>query len=220
MIRRLIKHITPRWALALYHALMALGSAALCGFPSHKLLIIGVTGTNGKSTVVSIIGQLLHGAGKRVGWISTATIRVGDKETLNATKLTTPSPVILHRALKRMVAAGCTHAVLEASSEGLAQGRLNGIDPQIAVFTNLTPEHIESHGSFERYAQAKERLFAKLATAHHRGKPTVIVANTDDEHAGRYLSFPADVKIGCSLGASAAAASGAVIFSSILLGPG
>lgn len=174
--------------------------AAAFGFPARHLTVVAVTGTNGKSTVVALIGQLLRDAGKRVGWVSTATIRIGGTETLNATKLTTPSPAFLQQNLRAMVRDGCTHAILEASSEGLEQGRLNGVNPEVAVFTNLTPEHIEAHGSFEDYALAKERLFKKLSSAKHRGRSTCSVANIDDPVAGRYLKYPADLKIGCTLG--------------------
>ncbi|MBI3956441.1 MAG: UDP-N-acetylmuramoyl-L-alanyl-D-glutamate--2,6-diaminopimelate ligase [Candidatus Kerfeldbacteria bacterium] len=200
-MRKLLRLILPTSLRFRIHHLLGWLAAMSFGFPARTMTVIAVTGTNGKSTVVSMIGQLLRGAGKRVGWISTATVRIGDTETLNATKMTTPGPMVLHGLLRRMVRAGCTHVVLEASSEGLRMGRMNGIDPEIAVFTNLTPEHLESHGSFESYAKAKERLFQRLAAIRRQGRATGIVANIDDEHASRYLAHPADVKIGCTLAA-------------------
>jgi UDP-N-acetylmuramoyl-L-alanyl-D-glutamate--2,6-diaminopimelate ligase len=199
-MRRLLRILLPKPLKLLIHRVLAWLAAVRFGFPARGFTIIAVTGTNGKSTVVSMIGQLLCLSGKRVGWVSTATVRIGDEETLNASKLTTPNPVLLQRILQRMKAARCTHVVLEASSEGLAQGRFAGIEPEVAVFTNLTPEHIESHGSFEAYAKAKEELFTMLARTKRRGKTTRIIANIDDKHASRYLAHPADVKIGCTLG--------------------
>ncbi|KKW35305.1 MAG: UDP-N-acetylmuramoyl-L-alanyl-D-glutamate-2,6-diaminopimelate ligase [Candidatus Giovannonibacteria bacterium GW2011_GWA2_53_7] len=99
-----------------------------------------------------------------------------------------------------MVKAGCKYAVLEASSEGLDQGRLNGVPVQVAVFTNLTPEHIESHGSFEAYARAKEKLFAKLSEPKRgAGHSTALIVNLDDPNAQRFLKYPADHKVGCTL---------------------
>lgn len=195
-MRSLLRRILPkalRWQL---HRLRGWLAALRFGFPARKLTVIGVTGTNGKSTVVSFIGQLLRATGHRVGWVSTATIAIGDIELLNATKLTTPSPMFLQRTLQQMVRAGCTHAVLEASSEGLAMGRLNGVPIHVAVFTNLTPEHLESHGSFEAYAKAKEELFAKASRTRGR---TAIVANLDDQYAERYVRFRATIHIGCTL---------------------
>ena len=199
-MRRLLRLFLPTSLKFRIHRILGALTAMRFGYPAKKLTVIAVTGTNGKSTVVSLIGQLLRAAGEPVGWISTATICIRDAETPNAEKLTTPSPSFLQATLKRMVAAGCRYAVLEASSEGLAQGRLNGIDPVIAVFTNLTPEHIESHGSFEAYARAKEVLFTKLAAAHRRGKLTLAVVNADDEHASRFLTTAADQTIACTLG--------------------
>lgn len=200
-MRRLFRKFLPTSLKLRAHRIFGAFTAMRFGYPAKKLTVIAVTGTNGKSTVVSLISQMLHAAGQPVGSISTATIRIRDAETLNATKLTTPSPAFLQAKLKQMVGAGCRYAVLEASSEGLAQGRLNGIDPVIAVFTNLTPEHIESHGSFEAYAHAKEELFAKLNGARRQGKTTLAVVNIDDEHAARFLTASADRIIGCTLGA-------------------
>jgi UDP-N-acetylmuramoyl-L-alanyl-D-glutamate--2,6-diaminopimelate ligase len=170
------------------------------GWPARRLTVIAVTGTNGKSTVVSWIGQLLEGLGQPVGWVSTATISIKGVERLNETKLTTASPAILQRLLRRMVQAGCRYAVIEASSEGLAQGRLNGIPLRTAVFTNLTPEHVESHGSFENYAMAKERLFWSLSRSRPRpGEARAIVVNCDDPAAARFANYPVERVIGCTL---------------------
>lgn len=198
-MKALLLRFIPEPFRLVYHRVRASLAAWLAGYPGRKLTVIAVTGTNGKSTVVSFIGQLLRALDQPVAWVSTATICIRNEEWLNTTKLTVPGPGQIQSLLKRMVKAGCRYAVLEASSEGLAQGRLNGIPVQVAVFTNLTPEHIESHGSFEAYARAKERLFSKLSKSRAGRKPTAIIANLDDPNAERFLKYPADIKVGCTL---------------------
>ncbi|MFH0952112.1 MAG: UDP-N-acetylmuramoyl-L-alanyl-D-glutamate--2,6-diaminopimelate ligase [Patescibacteria group bacterium] len=199
MIKKIIKHLLPKSVLLGYHNMRAHLTALFFGFPGRRLQVIAVTGTNGKSTVVSMIGQLLIRQGQKVGWASTASIRIGDSEKLNDTKLTTVSPAYLQRLLKRMVKAGCHYAIIEASSEGLAQGRLNGIPIQTAVFTNLTPEHIEAHGSFEKYARAKEKLFSKVSSAKKGKGVRCLVVNIDDPQAGRFLAYQVERAVGCTL---------------------
>jgi UDP-N-acetylmuramoyl-L-alanyl-D-glutamate--2,6-diaminopimelate ligase len=196
-MKAFVRQLVPKPALNFYHHIRAWLTAGMFGFPARHLIGVGVTGTNGKTTVVSIIGQLLQMLGQPVGWVSTATISIKGQEWLNKTKLTTASPKYLQKTLQSMVNAGCKYAVIEASSEGLAQGRLNGVPLIGAVFTNLTPEHIESHGSFENYAHAKELLFKKI----HSGRKlhSFIIVNGDDESADRYLKYPADQHVVCSL---------------------
>lgn len=198
-MKALLRRIVPKNLRYLYHRWRASAFALRFGYPGRKLIVIAVTGTNGKTTVVAMIGQLLRAMGERIGWVTTATIRVGDDEALNATKLTTADPRLLQSLLRRMVKADCRYAVVEASSEGLIQGRLNGIPVRLAVFTNLTPEHIESHGSFEAYAQAKERLFAALERGPSANADRAIIVNLDDPAAGRYLAYQTDRAIGCTL---------------------
>lgn len=200
-IKEIARRFIPKRALVSYHRLRASLLALRFGYPGRRMIMIGVTGTNGKSTVVSMIGQLLAGLGESVGWVSTASIRIKDHEELNKTKLTTADPGLLQALLRRMVRAGCKYGIVEASSEGLFQGRLNGIPFSVGVFTNLTPEHIESHGSFEAYAQAKERLFWSLSrTVSAPGRrPKISVINLDDPSAGRFARFPVDRVVGCSL---------------------
>lgn len=170
------------------------------GYPGKKLRVIAVTGTNGKSTVVEWIGQLLALMGEPVGWISTASVRIGDETKLNTTKLTTADTSFLQSHLAKMVRAGAKYAVLEASSQGLAQGRLNGVPIQGAVFTNLTPEHIEWHGSMLAYQRAKELLFQRLmSSARVTDAPKVSVVNGDDPVADAFLRYPADKKVVCTL---------------------
>ena len=147
----------------------ALLCAVFNSYPAEKLTIIGVTGTNGKTTVSSITKQLLEGAGYKVGLIGTMYNQVADMEI--PAKYTTPEAGDLHALLAHMVQAGCTHVVMEASSQALAQYRLYGVPFHTGVFTNLTQDHLDYHKSMDAYFEAKKLLFAQCKQA---------VVNMDD----------------------------------------
>lgn len=201
MLKRLLKKIAPAGAIRAYHRGLAAAAAARYGNPSSKMIVVGVTGTNGKSTSSNMIARVLEGAGFRVGLATTCNFRIAGKEWLNDTKMTMLGRFRLQKLLADMVKAGCEYAVVETSSEGIAQYRHAGINYDVAVFTNLTPEHIESHGGFENYKAAKGKLFAKLAAEPRkrlggRDVPKTIVANLDSPHAGFFLKFTANKKYG------------------------
>lgn len=200
-MKQKIKKIIPKKLLGQYHKSLAIGSKIVYGNPSEKMIVIGVTGTNGKSTTVLMIARILEEAGYKVGATSTALFKIADREWLNNKKMTMLGRNELQKMLHDMVKAGCQYAIVETSSEGIAQHRHVGINYDVAVFTNLTPEHIESHGSFENYKKAKEQLFAKLKHDKHkklRGKliEKVIVANCDDEHIKDFMKYTADARYG------------------------
>lgn len=186
-IKKFIRSLTPRWVLQVYHMSLAQLAGAWYGHPSRELIVIGVTGTKGKSTTSNLIAQLYEMTGHRVGLTSTATMKVGNKEWLNDMKMTMPGRFYLQQMLRQMVEAGCDVAIIETSSEGLAQHRHLGIHYDTAVFTNLSPEHIESHGSYVKYRAAKARLFThlkNLPTKTLRGvqvKKTVVLNGDDKE---------------------------------------
>ncbi len=217
MLKRMLKSILPKGAVGTYHRVMAGAASLRYGNPSASMIVIGVTGTNGKSTTANMIAAVLEGAGFRVGLATTCNFRIAGKEWLNDTKMTMLGRFQLQKLLARMRDAGCRYAVVETSSEGIAQYRHAGIAYDVAVFTNLTPEHIESHGSFENYKAAKAKLFAKLATDLRKnfdGKdvPKVIVSNLDSPHGSFFLGFAANKKYGYSVERSAErAASGAAL---------
>ena len=162
MFKSLIKKIVPRFVLNFYHKSMALLAAFVYGNPSDKLIVVGVTGTNGKSTTVALIAKTLEASGAKVGATSTVSFKVADKEWMNNKKMTMLGRFQLQKLLKQMVDAGCTYAVIETSSQGIEQYRHLGVNYDYAVFTNLTPEHIEAHGGFENYKRAKGRLVEHL----------------------------------------------------------
>ena len=183
-----IRKIFPKFLVRFYHCLMALFGAVIYGFPSRKMTIIGVTGTKGKSTTVILAGKILEEAGFKVGWISSATIKVGQKEWLNPYHMTMPGRFILQKLMRQMVNQKCQYCLIEVTSEGILQHRQKFINFNTAVFTNLKPEHIEAHGSFEKYRQAKGKLFERVKNVH--------IVNLDDENAEYFLEFTAKEKIG------------------------
>lgn len=200
-LKSAIRRFVPEPALGAYHWTLAKGAAWLYGAPSERLFVIGVTGTKGKSTTVRYVGELLEHAGCTVGWMSTAGFKVAGKEWENKQKMTMLGRFQTQKLLRQMVDAGCTHAIVETSSQGVAQSRHVGINYDVAVFTNLTPEHIEAHGGFEHYKAAKGAFFAHVAASKRKmlngaSVPKNFVVNVDDPYAPYFLSFPADHRFG------------------------
>ena len=190
-MKNLIRKITPSFFLSWYHFLLALLGAILYGFPSRRLKVIGVTGTKGKSTVVELAGQILKEAGYKIASISSIRFKIGDKEWLNDLKMTMPGRLKLQRFLKEAVDSGCQYAIIEVTSEGILQHRHRFIDFDVVVFTNLSPEHIERHGSFEKYREAKGKLFQACSKVH--------ILNLDDENVNYFLKFKAERKFSFSI---------------------
>jgi len=165
--------------------------AVVFGFPSKDLIVIGVTGTSGKSTTVDFISKILQEAGNKVASASTILFRVNDKEWENKYKMTMPGRFVIQKFLKQAKDAGCKYVVLEVTSEGIRQFRHKFINFDTVVFTNLSPEHIESHGSFENYRNEKLKLFKAVKNIH--------VVNRDDENSKYFWDIPAKQKIGFSI---------------------
>ena len=200
----ILRKIIPKPILGVYHFVLAKLAQVVYGNPSRKLIVIGVTGTNGKSTTVNLISKILDKAGKKSGFTTTINFKIGDKEWLNKSKMTMLGRFQLQKLLKQMVKAECKYAIIETSSQGLDQFRHLGVEYDAAVFTNLAPEHIEAHGGFENYKKAKGKLFKHLTKFKNKkidGNeiPKVIVVNVDDDHADYYLQFDADKKVKYSI---------------------
>jgi UDP-N-acetylmuramoyl-L-alanyl-D-glutamate--2,6-diaminopimelate ligase len=170
--------------------------AAWHDFPSRKMTLVGVTGTDGKTTTANLIHAILRAAGLEVGMVSTVNARVGEEEIDTGLHTTTPDPPHLQHYLARMVEAGATHVALEVTSHGLAQHRVAGCDFDVAVVTNITHEHLDFHGTLAAYQQAKARLFRGLTHSFRKqGVPKIAVLNRDDD-SFRYLSpLPADRQV-------------------------
>jgi UDP-N-acetylmuramoyl-L-alanyl-D-glutamate--2,6-diaminopimelate ligase len=154
--------------------------------------VIGVTGTKGKTTTCNLIAQILQGAGFKTGLATTVNFRIGEREWINEYKQTMLGRLRLQKLLRQMVREDCKYAVIETSSEGILQHRQRYIDYSVAVFTNLSPEHIERHGSFEKYREAKLKLFKKVA----RKKDGVGVYNMDDPNVEYFLKISVAKKLG------------------------
>jgi len=162
------------------------GAAAyyLNGMPSKRLRVVGITGTNGKTTTCHLITKILEETGERVGMLSTTTFKIGAKEWVNRTNMTTMTPFALQAYLKKMVQAGCTYAVVETSSHSIDQYRNWGVRYYVAAMTNVTQyEHLDYHKNFEDYVATKVKLF--------KTRPRVAVVNADDPSCERFLAFSA-----------------------------
>jgi UDP-N-acetylmuramoyl-L-alanyl-D-glutamate--2,6-diaminopimelate ligase len=160
------------------------------GHPERELPMIGVTGTNGKTTITTVLKKVLSDLGCKVGLIGTCQNEIGD--AIYPTARTTPEPYDLYELLRKMADEGCDYAVMEASSQGLEQKRLVGCRFRVGVFTNLTQDHLDVHGTMENYYQAKKILFSMADNA---------IINIDDEYGRRYLdeiSCPAKTYSCCS----------------------
>lgn len=166
------------------------------GNASGQLMIIGVTGTNGKTTTSRLIASMLNAAGIPAGYIGTGACRIGDREI--ALERTTPEASGLHSLFRQMVDAGCRAVVMEVSSHALMLDRVYGLRFRAAVFTNLTPEHLDFHKTMESYADAKRLLFERL------DGQGFAVLNTDDPHAPLMAgSVPPERLYCCSVGGDA-----------------
>jgi len=146
-----------------YHYCLACLGNILYGFPSKKIFVLGVTGTKGKSTTLELINAILEAAGKKTALVSSIRFKVGDDSKQNTTGMTMPGRFFIQRFLRKAVNSGCQYFLMEVTSQGILQHRHRFIDFDAAIFTNLHPEHIESHGSFEKYRDAKISFFRYVA---------------------------------------------------------
>jgi UDP-N-acetylmuramoyl-L-alanyl-D-glutamate--2,6-diaminopimelate ligase len=200
-IKQLIQKVLPKpiyeFLLSKYHFLLSFIGLVVYRHPSRHLTVIGVTGTKGKSSVTEILGHILRTDDKKVATLSTIQFSIGDKAERNLFKMTMPGRLFVQKFLRQAVDAGCTHAVVEMTSEGSKQHRHRCLEIDALIFTNLTPEHIESHGSVANYKQAKLDIARAVVRSHKR--PRYLVANVDDEHGADFLDFPVEEKLPYSL---------------------
>jgi UDP-N-acetylmuramoyl-L-alanyl-D-glutamate--2,6-diaminopimelate ligase len=199
-LKKIIRNKIPKSLINFYHYLFSLLGAIFYKFPSKEIVVIGVTGTKGKTTTCYLIYTLLSKLGIKTALSSSMYFYFGDEKTENKSRITMPGRWFLQEFLRTAVNKQCEVAVIEATSEGLWQNRHKFIDFDICIFLNLHPEHIEHHGSFENYKKAKGKLFEGLlkgARKYFRGKllKKTIIANSDDFYADYYLSFPSERKI-------------------------
>jgi len=183
----------------IYHYLIPQMADVFYGYPGKKMIVVGVTGTKGKSTTCRFVASVLQAGGYKVGVMSTVEFQVGDRRWLNDKKMSMLGRGEIQKMLKQMVDAGCEYAVVETSSEGILQYRHLGVHYDIVVFTNLGTEHSERHGGFENLKKDKMKLFVDLKKEHnkvikgHRVEK-IIVVNADDKYAEHFLNNSADKK--------------------------
>ncbi|MFE8703632.1 UDP-N-acetylmuramoyl-L-alanyl-D-glutamate--2,6-diaminopimelate ligase [Cytobacillus sp. FJAT-54145] len=163
---------------------MAVLADAFYGQPSQKLHVIGVTGTNGKTTTSHLIEKVFSDAGQKTGLIGTMYTKIGDQEL--ETKNTTPESLTLQKIFHQMKEEAVETAVMEVSSHALVEGRVHGTDYNVAVFTNLTQDHLDFHHTMEEYQRAKGLLFAQLGNTYNYKKPKFAVLNADDRASVEY----------------------------------
>jgi len=200
-IKRIIRSLTPSFLISLYHISLAYLGALWNGFPSHDMVVIGVTGTRGKTTAGNLIWSALTASGYVAGLTGTANIRIGSQERMNPFHMTMPGRFKLQKILREMRDAGCQFAIIESPSEGIEQWRHKGVAYDALLLTTLYPEYIAAHRwSYERCKDMHVRLFSELYSRkvkYLNGKkvPKIIVVNGDLPEKKRFLSQKADIKV-------------------------
>ena len=174
-------------AQPIYHWCLSMLGAVIYRFPSRSMKVIAVTGTKGKSTTVYMVSKIFEEQGEPIAAIGSLGFKIKDRVWPNTLKMTLPGRLKLQKFLYRAKKAGCKYVILEATSEGIVQNRLAGINVDCAVFTNLHREHLESHGSFEDYLAAKQKLFEKTKVRQ--------ILNIDDPHFEKFANYQARTKI-------------------------
>jgi UDP-N-acetylmuramoyl-L-alanyl-D-glutamate--2,6-diaminopimelate ligase len=181
IVKTFVRKLLPKSFINLYHLGWAFFAALRYGFPSRKIKVIGITGTNGKSTTLNIASKIFETNGYKVAALTSIMFKIGEKEEENKLKMTMPGKMVINKFLREAVDAKCDYAFIETTSEGVVQNRHRFIDFKTAVITNLNPEHIESHGGFNNYKKAKGKFFNSVKGTH--------IINIDDKHSPYFLDF-------------------------------
>jgi len=190
-----MKKLIPQSIKNIYHLIQAILANVYFGFPSKKIKVIGVTGTNGKTTTCQMITKILEEAGYNVAMASTINFKIGSKEWVNKTKFTTLSAKEVQKFISDAIKAKCDYVVLETSSHSLDQYRVWGIDYDIAVMTNVTREHLDYHKTMKKYREAKLKLFKKAKT---------VIVNVDMENPKEFFVNSSEKEVTYSLKKSGA----------------
>jgi UDP-N-acetylmuramoyl-L-alanyl-D-glutamate--2,6-diaminopimelate ligase len=181
--------------LLFYYKIKAVLAVAINFNPAKKIKVIGVTGTDGKTTTVNLIADVLEKAGYKVGFTSTLRYRIGDRTWSNLDKLSTQSPFVLQKILRKMVKEKCDYAIVEVTSHSVVQSRIWGINFDVAVFTNVGEDHLEYHGSFDNYLRAKGKFVGSIfGMRRKKGVQKAVVLNSDDPRFEYFDQYQGDMK--------------------------
>ncbi|MEI6528066.1 MAG: UDP-N-acetylmuramoyl-L-alanyl-D-glutamate--2,6-diaminopimelate ligase [bacterium] len=198
---RLLKKFIPKKLFAffqpIYHWKLALLGALFYRFPSRQIKVVAVTGTKGKTSTVEFLNAILETAGYKTALAGTLRFKIGDQSTPNKYKMTMPGRFFTQKFLRQAVDAKCDYAIIEISSEAAKQYRHKFIELDALLFTNLAKEHIESHGSYEKYVAAKLKIAHALEKSSKSER--IIIANIDDKEGQKFLSIAADKKVSYSI---------------------
>ncbi len=194
------KKIIPKqlfsYTQPVYHYSLSLLGALIYRFPSRSIKIIAVTGTKGKSTTTEILSAILEENGYKTAVSNTIRHKIADISTENMYKMSMPGRFFVQRFLRKAVKAKCDYVILEITSQAVLQHRHKYISLDALIFTNLSPEHIESHGSYENYLNAKLDIAKSLSNSSKR--PRTVVVNADDQEGSKFLAGTAEKKISYS----------------------
>ncbi len=213
-LKKILSGMLPQRMKNLAHVAESYFSALRFGFPAREMTIVGVTGTDGKTTTTNLLSRILESDGKRVALASTIAFRIAGRSLVNVSKYTTLGGYRLQRFLREAKDAGCTHVVLEVSSHALDQGRVADVHFDVAVITNVTREHLDYHKTMEAYRRAKRRLFDRAGAAVvnlDMWEPEYFLAGAEKAHTYSTSDSAADVlaeRLECSLSGSRFSVSG------------
>ncbi len=196
-LKNALRAILPEFCISAYHLFLAECATLLFRHPSRHMLVVAVTGTKGKSSVTEMVAAILEAAKFRTALVNSIRFKIGEWSEPNTTRMSMPGRFFLQRFMRRAYADDCDAMIIEMTSEGARQHRHRGIELDALIFTNLAPEHIESHGSLEAYANAKFEI--GLALARSRKRERYIVANAGDSESARFLALPVEHALPFSL---------------------
>ncbi len=179
---KLFKKLQP-----FYHYSLSLLGAIIYRFPSRKIFVVGITGTKGKTSTAELVNVILETAGYKTALAGTLRFKIGNKSENNKFKMTMPGRFFIQHFLRKAIREKCDFVILEMTSEGTKQYRHKFIQLNSLIYTNLTPEHIESHGSYEKYRTAKLKIAKALEKSSKKRKS--IIVNKDDKESHRFLNI-------------------------------
>lgn len=192
-IRPLIPKSVFRFFQPLYHFLLAILGAIIYRFPSRKIKVVGITGTKGKTSTTEFINAILEASGQKTAVLNTIRFKVGENSRPNMYKMSMPGRFFVQKFISEAVKSKCDWVIMEVTSEGIRQFRNSFINFDVGIFTGIEPEHIESHGSFENYLNAKLKFAQQLSNSSKR--PRIMISNCDSEYGEKFLKYDFEEKI-------------------------